>query len=443
MIGTLALTAYHDKIVAVLGCGKSGLAAIKALVAGGATVIALDDDARTLSAARALGAHINSTWNNAVALIVSPGFPFDHPHLTKACTLNIPILSDFDLLYEAFPHATYIGITGTNGKSTTTALTGHILRTAGLNPIIAGNIGVAVLDIPDTTPIDSIFVLEASSFQLHLSNRIRFNHAAILNITPDHLDKHHTMQAYRAAKAKILRGVQHSVIGVDSDDTKLVLQDDSVLVSVHHPLPYGVYIQDGMLIDAMNTHPSTIMDVTSLPRLLGNHNWQNIAVSYALACLLKIDIPVIVHAIQSFQGLAHRQEPIRTLNGITFVNDSKATNSDATAKALACYPRIYWLVGGKPKTGGLQGLESLLHRIVHAFCYGEAMDDFADFLQQYCVPHTKTHTLDRSLDEAYRLAVYRSDKESVILLSPACASFDQFNNFEHRGDVFRALVASL
>jgi len=344
------------------------------------------------------------------------------------------------------PTARYAGITGTNGKSTTTALVGHILKAAGIRVAIGGNLGIAAL-LLEALGADGVYVLEMSSYQLELTKSLAFDVAVLLNITPDHLDRHGGMDGYVAAKERIFAGQnarRAAIIGVDDAicrgiAAKLAAAGHKVIpISAETAALGGVYIADGQLVDDIDRAQRRVLDLAQAERLPGRHNWQNAAAAFAAARALGVDAHDAVQGIKSFPGLAHRQELIATIDGVRYINDSKATNADATAKALACYDDICWIAGGVAKEGGIASLAPYFPRIRHAFLIGEAAPAFAVTLAGK-VPSTRSGDLATALRQAHDAA----RQGGTVLLSPACASFDQFTDFEARGDAFRRLVDAL
>lgn len=440
----------ESKTYVVLGLARSGLAAVKWLREKGAFVIAFDDNLSNLHDAKTLGAEITQNpedipWSQVAAVVQSPGVPLwlpaPHPVTLEARKRQVPIIGDGDLLRAAHPHGKFVGITGTNGKSTTTALVGHILKECGIDCQVGGNIGIPMLGLP----LASTYVLELSSYQLDLSETLDLEVAAWLNITPDHLDRHGTLENYVTAKKRLFQTSRNqiAIIGTDDPFSEAVWQERAthqyaVPVSVHRPLDMGICVQDGWLQDGSKQ----VMDVTDLPTLKGVHNFQNTAVAYGVCRALGIAEKDIAQAIRTFPGLAHRQELVRTLQGIAFINDSKGTNADATAKALSAFDRIYWIAGGQAKSGGIESLSPYFSKIIHAFLIGEAQDQFAATLEGK-VPYTRSGTLDQAVEAAYQRALRDANPQAAILLSPACASYDQFQDFEHRGKVFCELVQAL
>jgi UDP-N-acetylmuramoylalanine--D-glutamate ligase len=454
----ITVPGFEGRKVAVLGLARSGRAAVKALADDGAAVLAWDDSDKTRAA---LGSEIplhdpaQIDWRDIAALVLSPGiphsFPQPHPAVVAARAAGVPIIGDIELLGRAQPDARYIGITGTNGKSTTTALIGHILATAGKTVEIGGNLGPPALGL---APLGTggIYVLEMSSFQLELVETLAFDIAVLLNVTPDHLDRHGDMDGYVAAKKRIFARQKEggaAVIGVDDAicrELATALQRDGkarvMPISVRDSVTGGVYVEDGWLIDALDGSPGRVFDLARAPRLPGAHNAQNIAAAYAVARQAGIAADAAIAGMQSFPGLAHRQELVDTINDVRYINDSKATNADATEKALACYEAIYWIAGGLPKAGGITSLAPYFKRLRHAFLIGSATGEFATTLDGQ-VPYTRCGDLATALAAASERARAEHVPHAVVLLSPACASYDQFPNFEVRGDTFRRLVGDL
>ena len=445
--------------VAVLGLGKSGLAAARALHAAGAEVWAWDDNEDKRAAARAKDIPLvdlyTCNWREPTSLILSPGIPHTHPEPHPVAALarehNAEIICDIELLGRAQRNAQYVGITGTNGKSTTTALIGHIFQLAGRAVEVGGNLGTPVLEL-DGMDDGGTYVLEMSSYQLERTLSITFDVAVLLNISPDHLERHGGLEGYIAAKRQIFHRQTRprtAIIGLDDEicrgiHDELSAADEQVVIPISGTTRCagGVYVRDGGLYDDTEGADQAVMDLGEVPSLPGAHNWQNAAAAYAACKAARIEPPVIAACLRSFPGLAHRQELIAIIDGIAYVNDSKATNADAAAKALSCYDAIYWIAGGQAKAGGLEGLESSFPRIVQAFLIGEAEADFAQALKDR-VAVQRCGTLATAVPAARELALAEGRTGAVVLLSPACASFDQFSDFEARGEAFRDLVEAL
>jgi UDP-N-acetylmuramoylalanine--D-glutamate ligase len=454
----IAVPGFAGRKVAILGLARSGRAAAAALAAGGAQILAWDDNEQTRATVAAEVALCDLTkieWHDVAALMLSPGiphrFPVPHPAVAAAKKAGVPILGDIELLGRAQPDARYIGITGTNGKSTTTALIGHILSAAGQWVEIGGNLGPPALGL---APLGSegSYVLELSSFQLELIATLDFDIAVLLNITPDHLDRHGDMDGYIAAKRRIFAGQKQgatAVIGIDDaicrDLATSLHREDKVYVvpiSVKEPAASGVYVENGWLVDALDGTPARVVDLAEASRLPGLHNAQNAAAAYTVARRAGLAPETAIAGIKSFPGLAHRQELVDTIAGVRYINDSKATNADATEKALACYEAIYWIAGGLPKAGGITSLAPYFKRLRHAFLIGDATEEFAATLDG-TVSHSRCGDLANALSAADKRARNDHVAGAVVLLSPACASYDQFPNFEVRGDTFRRLVGEL
>jgi UDP-N-acetylmuramoylalanine--D-glutamate ligase len=445
--------------VAVLGLGKSGMVAARALKESGAEVWAWDDSADRRKAAEAEGLSIvdlrTCDWKELTSLVISPGIPHTHPAphpvAARARAANAEIIGDIELLARAQREASYVGVTGTNGKSTTTALIGHTLKTAGRRAAVGGNIGTPALSL---AALDSggVYVLEMSSYQLEITVSITFDVAILLNISADHLDRHGGMDGYVAAKRRIFHrqtAPRTAVVGIDDDQGRaiwedLVRQNDQVIVPISSTkaLLNGVYAADGGLYDAMGAKPVRVVELADLPTLPGAHNWQNAAAAYAAVRAAGVPAEIIVAALKTYPGLPHRQERVGERDGVLFINDSKATNADAADKALGCYDHIYWIAGGRAKEGGIESLTPHFSRIRRAYLIGEAADSFARTLEGH-VPYALTRKLESAVESAYADAVRDGHQGAVVLLSPACASFDQFRDFEARGDAFRDLVGAL
>ncbi|MCA6224903.1 MAG: UDP-N-acetylmuramoyl-L-alanine--D-glutamate ligase [Phenylobacterium sp.] len=455
---------FEGKTVAVFGLARTGLAAARALVAGGAEVAVWDERAQGLAAAQAEGLEIVdlsvAEWSRFDALMLSPGVPLTHPepHWTvrKARQAGVEILGDIELfartvnLAPAHKRPRIVAITGTNGKSTTTALVGHLCAHAGRDTRVGGNIGVGVLDLPDMHG-GAVYVLQLSSYQLDLTSSLKPDVAILLNISPDHLDRHGGMEGYVAAKRRILMNQDHgdtAVIGVDDPWGQRLCTEVTasnrrtiVPVSASKAIGRGVYALQGVLYDATGDRAVQVADLNRARSLPGRHNWQNAAAAYAAVRGLGAPAPEIAEGLLSFPGLAHRMETVGHIRGVRFVNDSKATNSDAARQALSSYPKVYWIAGGRAKDGGIDALSDLFPRIERAYLIGEAAGEFAKTLEGRA-PHVKCLDLRAAVAQAFADA-QASGQGGVVLLSPACASFDQFEDFEARGEAFRSAVVAL
>jgi UDP-N-acetylmuramoylalanine--D-glutamate ligase len=453
----LHIPGIQGRTIAVLGLGRTGLATAERLIVSGARVLAWDDSetARAAVPADILHDLAHADWSTIDALVMSPGIPLTHPTphpvAVAAKAAGKPIGSDISLLAVAQPSARFVCITGTNGKSTTTTLIAHVLKSAGKAVEVGGNLGQAVLTLRPLGPT-GIYVLELSSYQLDLTPNPIADVAILLNISPDHLDRHGGMDGYIASKKSILRPkgkTSMGIVGMDDEACRAIYAAEKdkgrrlVPISSAYKVENGIYVTPkGILTDCLHGTPQPVLDLTTVPSLPGQHNWQNAAAAYIAARALGLSLEEILAGLKSYPGLAHRQELVTTIAGIRYVNDSKATNADAAAKALACYDDIYWIIGGRAKDGGLAGLESFYPKIRHGFLIGEAAADFAKQIGR-AFPFTQCGTLDKAVAAAHALAQREKRAGGVVLLAPACASWDQFPNFEIRGQRFRALVEDL
>jgi UDP-N-acetylmuramoylalanine--D-glutamate ligase len=452
-------SARRDQNIAVFGLGVSGIATANALTRGGAHVTAWDDGVAARDAAVSQGIALADPrkidWSDIDALVLSPGVPLTHPEpheiVRLAQAVECPIIGDIELLVESCPDASFIAITGTNGKSTTTALIGHVLEAAGLELAIGGNLGPPALSLQPLSG-DGVYVLELSSYQLDLTHDARFDIAVLLNISPDHLDRHGGMDGYIAAKKRIFRdradSGQVAVIGVDDVHGRALADELAargawrvIRISSTTPVEGGVYAIDGKLFDHMDG-VQEVCDLGSIAALPGAHNWQNAAACYAVARIMGLTPDEIAENLATYPGLAHRQETVARISGIVYINDSKATNPDAASRALASYDTIYWIAGGRAKDGGLGPVLPLLDRVRRAFLIGEAEASFTAELSDR-IPCERCGDLSAALSAAHGLAQAEQIDGAVVLLSPACASFDQWPNFEARGDAFRDQAVSL
>jgi UDP-N-acetylmuramoylalanine--D-glutamate ligase len=449
----IAARSFAHQDTGVFGLARSGLASVRALKAGGARVYAWDDKESARVIAEAEGATVlpwrDWPWAKLKALILSPGVPLTHPkpHDIVTRAAGIEIIGDVELFArEIKGRAPVIAITGTNGKSTTTALTGHLLDACGFDAQIGGNIGKPVLELGAPGP-KTIYVLEVSSYQIDLSPGLKPDVGVLTNITPDHIDRHGSLEAYAAVKARMIRQSASCVIGIDDAQaasvfTALSAAGKSALpVSVGKVLGRGVFVLDGVLYDSQGGRANKIADLKDAAHLPGAHNWQNAALAYAATKPYAKDARAVASALMDFPGLAHRIEDVGRIGRVRFVNDSKATNADAAERALVCFPDIYWIAGGRAKEGGIESLAKHFPRIRKAYLIGEAAKDFAATLGD--VPFEISGTLENAVAAASVDAQRSQAPSPVVLLSPACASFDQFRDFEQRGDAFRAAVAKL
>jgi len=454
----IPVTTFAGKTVAVFGLGGSGLATCHALIAGGADVIAFDDDAKKV--AQASDAKVNTAdlrnidWSSVAALVLTPGVPLTHPEPHWSAKLaqgaGVEIIGDIELFCRErrahAPDAPFVAITGTNGKSTTTALIAHLLRHAGRDVQMGGNIGVPVLQLEPPTP-ERHYVIECSSYQIDLAPSIDPTIGVMLNVTPDHIDRHGTIDHYAAVKSRILGRAKVRIIGVDDDYGRgmarnlAAMQRPIVPISINRIVPHGYVGGERNIYRTSGSEAEDVADLTGIGSLRGSHNMQNAVAAVAACSALGVDDATLQDGLRSFPGLAHRMEEVGTKGAVLFVNDSKATNADSAAKALASFDNIYWIAGGLPKQGGIAGLAEFFPRIRKAYLIGTAAPDFGRTLDGR-VPYEIAGTLDEALEHAARDAL-ASGQPAVVLLSPACASFDQFSNFEVRGDRFRELVRAL
>lgn len=443
------------KQVFVFGLGKAGQSTVKSLVNAQIHVVAWDDNdvSRQRIHEEFSGEYLDLQqpdavdWSRIDFLALSPGVPLTHPTphpiVLLAQAALVPIICDVELLYKALPDCNYVGITGTNGKSTTTVLIGHILQQAQMRCEIGGNLGIPVLDLQ---PLDAegIYVLELSSYQLDLLDELTCDVSVMMNVTADHLDRHGDMDGYIKAKKRIYhhQGKEHiAVIHIDNEHTRKIYQglvaDEQIGTII--PCSCNELLDDGVsIVDQLLTVRCCGVDqqviLPAIHTLAGKHNAENMTVAIATSLSQGVALDVIVEALQSFPGLRHRLQYVREKDHMIFVNDSKATNAEAVSKALQSYENIYWIAGGVAKEGGISSLSPYYDRITYAFLIGECQDGFAEELQDN-VPYILCDTLDKAVDEAVAKA-RESDAKAVILLSPACASFDQWSSFEARGDFF-------
>ncbi|WP_029415607.1 Mur ligase family protein [Brevundimonas bacteroides] len=494
---------FEGRRVAVFGLGRSGLTAARALKAGGAQPILWDDSVSSRMQAEAEGFAVEdltaADWSGFAALVLSPGAPLTHPkpHWTvdRAKAANVPVIGDIELFARALAalpegrRPRVVAITGTNGKSTTTALIGWVLKQAGLTVHVGGNIGIGVLALPAPTP-EAVYVIEVSSYQLDLTTSFAPDVAILTNISPDHLDRHGGMEGYVAAKARLFQALGPQavpLIGIDEAEGQAIanaLGERGVRVEAVRSLPSplageggpsgpdeGYAVAQETLPPAHPTHtefhPSSVslreppspargegtwawpgllhadgkaIDLAPARSLPGRHNAQNAAFAYAAARALGVPHDTAVQGLMTFPGLAHRMEEVARLGAVRFINDSKATNADAARQALSSYGRVFWIAGGRAKDGGIEDLTDLFPRVAHAYLIGEAAEDFARTLSS--TPHTLCRDMATAVRQAAADAAEAAETEGpqVVLLSPACASFDQFPDFEARGEAFRAAV---
>ncbi len=458
----IPVTGFAGKKVALFGLGGSGLASAQALAAGGADVIAFDDSAASIDKARAAGIATADLrridWSDIAALLLAPGVPLTHPaphwSVELARRAGAEVIGDVELFCRErrrlAPNSPFVAITGTNGKSTTTALIHHLLVSAGRSADLGGNIGTAVLTLKPPRA-DHAHVVECSSYQIDLAPTLDPRVGVLINVSEDHLDRHGTLAYYASIKERLVAGAQEdgaAVVGVDDEwcaaaAERIAAKGRAVIrISVRKRLPEGIYAQNGEIFHASGANTQSIARLDNIGSLRGLHNAQNAACAVAATLALGLDAATIQKGLRSFPGLAHRMEQVGRKGPVLFVNDSKATNADSSAQALACFNDMFWIAGGKPKTGGIASLAGFFPRIRKAYLIGEAAEDFARTLDGK-VAYEMAGTLERAVALAARDSGASGLNEPVVLLSPACASFDQYRNFEVRGDRFRELVLAL
>ncbi|SFX24237.1 UDP-N-acetylmuramoylalanine--D-glutamate ligase [Paracoccus pantotrophus] len=457
----------QNQTIAVLGLGRSGRATAAALAAGGARVVVWDDGLDTREQAAAGGMIVldltrDANWDGISALITSPGiphlYPRPHPVIAKAYELGVPVDNDIGLFFRSFATAEWerfdttprvIAVTGSNGKSTTTALIHHILKEAGRPTQIGGNIGTGVLSL-EPAHDGEVVVLELSSYQTDLARALTPDVAVFTNLSPDHLDRHGGLGGYFAAKRRLFAegGPDRAVIGVDEPEGRYLAgqlamapSDDRVIrISSGQKLDHfgwSVFARKGFLSEYRKGRQAGSIDLREVKGLPGEHNHQNACAAYAATRAVGIAPREIERAFHSFQGLPHRSQTVAEIGGVAWVNDSKATNVDAAAKALAAFPRIRWIAGGMGKDGGIEALAPFLGNVTKAYLIGHSARDFA--LQIGQTPHEIAETME----QAVARAAAEAQPGETVLLAPAAASFDQYPNFEKRGEHFTALVQAL
>jgi len=448
-----------DRKVALFGLGGSGIATAKAIMAGGADVLAWDDNPESVERAKAAGIPTGdlrqADWKGFSSFVLSPGVPLTHPRphwtvdLAKAA--GVEVIGDIELFVRernrAAPECPFIAITGTNGKSTTTALIAHIIKSAGRDMQLGGNIGTAVMTL-EPPAAHRYYVVECSSYQIDLAPSLNPTAGILLNLTPDHLDRHGTMQHYADIKERLVAGSDTAIVGVDDSycagiADRLDRTGKTVIrISKRQPVTEGFFADGARLMHASAGKSQEIASLEGIGSLRGEHNAQNALAALAACQAVGLTIEEIRTGLKSFPGLGHRMEQVAKRGKVLFVNDSKATNADAAAPALSSFERIYWIAGGLPKEGGITSLSGFFPRIAKAYLIGEAAPQFAATLGE-AVPYEISGTIAAAVEHAARDAEADGGAEPVVLLSPACASFDQFQNFEKRGEAFRHAVSAL
>jgi len=455
---------YDGHKVGVLGLGRTGLSVLRALEAGGAEAVCWDDGQEARDAAEADGFVVadltkDKPWEGMKALIVSPGiahlYPEPHPVVVKAQDMGVVIDNDIGLFFRSFATEDWdqfdsiprvVCVTGSNGKSTTTALIHHVLRSVGRPCQMGGNIGVAALDLEPAHDGD-VVVLELSSYQTELARALAPDVCVFLNLSPDHLDRHGGLGGYFAAKSRLfaLGGAERSIIGVDEIEGRYLAAQlreeadtgDPVLrISTTQRLKDGwsIFARKGFLAEWRRGRQVSSIDLRDMQALPGTHNHQNACAAFAVARVLGMGAKDIEAAFKTYPGLPHRCQIVAEAGGVTFVNDSKATNADAADKSLRAFDNIHWIAGGVPKEGGITALKPLFDRVKRAYLIGDAAEDFAAVLGDH------PHEISGTLQIAFASACEHAEEGDVILLAPACASFDQFKSFEKRGEAFVELA---
>ncbi|MEX2128877.1 MAG: UDP-N-acetylmuramoyl-L-alanine--D-glutamate ligase [Xanthobacteraceae bacterium] len=457
------ITIFRGRTVAVFGLGSSGLATCAALTAGGATIVAFDDKPNKVAEAEDKGVTTGDLreidWKNIATLVLAPGVPLTHPapHWTVklARRAEVEVIGDIELFCRErrarAPKSPFAAITGTNGKSTTTALLAHILAKNGRDVAVGGNLGTPILSLAAPSQA-RVHVIECSSFQIDLAPTLDPSVGVLLNVTPDHIDRHGAFRNYAAIKEQLITGIGYNgtaVIGVDDDFCASVAERAErdgtkvVRVSVRRKFASdGIHLDGESLTDMEGGTRRHSLSLSGIGSLRGAHNAQNAAAAYAAARALGISSEAIDFAMRSFPGLHHRMEEVGRKGAVLFINDSKATNADSAARALESFTDIFWIAGGRAKEGGVADLERYFPHIRKAYLIGEAAPAFAAGMEGK-VKHDVVRTLDRAVEYAARDAAASDAAQPVVLLSPACASYDQYPNFEVRGNEFRDLVLRL
>ena len=452
------ITLFKGRRVAVFGLGASGNSAAKALIAGGAEVAVWDDSEKGREGAAKAGLPLQdlsrADWSAYAALVLAPGVPLTHPKpnwtVEKAKAHGIEVIGDIELFMreraQLAPNSPFIAITGTNGKSTTTALTGHIFTAAGRDTQVGGNLGTPILALAPPAQ-ERVHVIEMSSYQIDLTPSLAATAGIMLNVSPDHIDRHGTLENYAWIKARVPAAARFPIVGVDDEFGRAIAAqiepaDKVIRISTKGLVPHGYVAGASHLYRVSAGNAEEVADLAGIGALRGTHNAQNALAAFAACSALGLGDEAIRTGLRSFPGLAHRMEEVGRRAGVLFVNDSKATNADSTEKALASFDNIFWIAGGRPKAGGIAALAAYFTKIRKAYLIGEAAAEFAGTLEGR-VGYEMAQTLDRATAAAARDAAASGLKDAVVLLSPACASFDQFPNFEVRGNTFRELVKAL
>lgn len=421
----------NGKPFAVFGLARSGLSTISAFQ--GVKIFAWDDNEKARAEAKKLGADIQpltaEILKNCAFLVLAPGvplkFPQPHPVVAAAQDTGTEIICDIELFSRVYDNIRTIGVTGTNGKSTTTALIHHILKSAGRPTVMGGNIGVPVFDLEIKNK--PFVVFELSSYQLDLCPTFAPEIAVLLNITPDHIDRHGTLTNYAASKERIFFGQGVAIISTEDELSRQIGE--------------RVTATGQRLVLPLSIANKKSAEIKNNMTMRGNHNLQNALAAYHACHAAALSDEEIFAGLRTFPGLPHRQFPVRTINKVIYINDSKATNAEAASKALNSFDNIYWIAGGQAKEGGLNGLEPLMKNVREGFLIGEAANDFAKWMEKNKIPHRISKTIDAAVRDAHNAA--QKNKNGTVLLAPACASWDQFSSYEERGEIFTKIVNAL
>jgi len=454
------ITSFAGKSVAVFGLGASGKVSAQALVAGGANVVVWDDQQASRDKAAAAGLAVEdlaqADFARFSSLVLAPGIPLTHPEphwvVKKARAAGVEIIGDIELFCRErrhiAPKSPFVAITGTNGKSTTTALVAHLFATFGYTVEIGGNIGTPILSLAPPSP-ERVHVIECSSFQIDLAPSLDPWVGVLLNVTPDHLDRHGTMENYAAIKERLVAQADVAVVGIDDDITLAIaerlrkVKKPGTSISITRPnIEDGIVLEGTRLVRRVQGRSLTIADLAGIASLRGTHNGQNAAAAVAALGAHGFNLELVTQGLRTFPGLPHRLEELGRSGKVLFINDSKATNTDAAEKALASLAQIFWILGGRAKEGGIAPLRPFFNKIVKAYLIGEAAQAFAATIGE-AIPYEFCGTLDVAARQAAHDALQSVCSEPVVLLSPACASFDQYPDFEKRGDHFREIVRKL
>ncbi|WP_295967374.1 UDP-N-acetylmuramoyl-L-alanine--D-glutamate ligase [uncultured Bartonella sp.] len=462
----IIVNSFKNKKVALFGLGGSGVATAKSLLAGGAEVLAWDDKMETVEKTRAENIPVsdlhNVDWSKISALVLAPGVPLTNPQphwtvkLAKAA--GVEIIGDIELFIRernaylkhhklADEDMPFIAITGTNGKSTTTALINHLLNECGKMSEMGGNIGTAILSL-EAFEKNRFYVIECSSFQIDLTPSINPTVGILLNISPDHIDRHGTFAHYCEIKKRLVSGAKTSLVAVDDENSTKIYKE--LLHAHHNVLPVskdkvlksGYYAVKDELFSVENGKPEARLSLSGISSLRGSHNAQNALMALATLDILKIKPVELQRIFASYVGLPHRMQQVRKIGHALYVDDSKATNAEASAPALATFDHIYWIIGGLAKEGGITALKDYFPKIRKAYLIGDAAEDFARTING-AFPISMSGTLEKAVQEAHQDAGADKAEEVAVLLSPACASYDQFKNYGARGDAFKAFVKAL